>query len=157
MRRTSLYSTRGSLPRTLPLFALHACFAGLAVFLVTCGFTGWTSWPMPNAATQDPFAVSYNHAHGAAGLPSAINTTTVHGTPSALNNSDFSHYILALYWPPSVLTKAAQRRALHMIRVRRVVAGFWTHGAWPATYDGGTVRCTHVQYTQTHIYIFCIL
>lgn len=152
----SLYHARTNLPRTLPaLFTLHAAFALLAVVLFT-GLSGWTPWPSPQQLSADPLAVSLGRDNHISPPATAINIT--HGAArhtSHLNaSSDFSHYILALYWPPSVLTKAAQRRALHMIRVRRVAEGFWTHGAWPAQYVcvvfwGGILMHTAVAHRCT--------
>jgi uncharacterized membrane protein len=43
-------------------------------------------------------------------------------------DTSYDFFLLALFWPPSVVAPAAQSRARHAVIRRDAHAGFWTHG-----------------------------
>ena len=65
----------------------------------------------------DAAAAALNSATAAPGL-----------TAEDVEAAKFDFWILALFWPPSVVPVAAQSRARHAVIRQEARSGFWTHG-----------------------------
>ncbi len=48
----------------------------------------------------------------------------------------FDFWILAVFWPPSVLSKSQHSWAQHALARHEAAPGMWTHGLWPVRRAG---------------------
>jgi ribonuclease I len=70
-------------------------------------------------------------ASNAAILSSAAAFSEVPAPP----NVTFHFWLLAFFWPATVVSPTAQSRARHLVIRHEARAGFWTHGLWPVRWD----------------------